>query len=63
MMTERRDFMTLGNTSSELVWQGGAGWCSGECAGVRPGRLCLVPFLPGGLQFSYLENDKIFVSK
>ena len=55
--------MTLGNTSSELVWQGGAGWCSGECAGVRPGTLCLVPSLPGGLQFCYLENDKIFVSK
>lgn len=62
-MTEGRDFMTLGNISSELVWEGGTGWYSGECAGVRPGTLWLVPSLPGGLWFCYLKNDKIFVSK
>lgn len=62
-MTEGRAFMTLGNTSSELVWEGGTGWFSGECAGVRPGALWLVPSPPGGLWFCYLKNDKIFLSK
>lgn len=56
-------FTTLGNISSEREWQGGAGWCSGEPAGVRLGTLWLVPSPPGVLQFCYLEIDNIFGSK